>query len=42
MPNNSTITLPGYTDLDLPENPGYTFAGWNTQADGSGTTFKTG
>lgn len=39
MPNNSTITLPGYTDLDLPENPGYTFAGWNTQADGSGTTY---
>ena len=42
MPNNSTITLPGYTDLDLPENPGYTFAEWNTQADGSGTTFKSG
>lgn len=42
MPNNSTITLPGYTDLDLPENPGYTFAGWNTQADGWGTTFKSG
>ena len=42
MPNNSTITLPGYTDLDLPENPGYTFAGWNTQADGLGTTFKSG
>lgn len=42
MPNNSTITLPGYTDLDLPENPGYTFAGWNTQADGSGMTFRTG
>lgn len=42
MPNNSTITLPGYTDLGLPENPGYTFAGWNTQADGSGTTFKSG
>ncbi len=42
MPNNSTITLPGYTGLDLPENPGYTFAGWNTQADGSGTTFKSG
>ena len=39
MPNNSTITLPGYTDLDLPENPGYTFAGWNTQADGLGTTY---
>lgn len=39
MPNNSTITLPGYTDLGLPENPGYTFAGWNTQADGSGTTY---
>lgn len=42
MPNNSTITLPGYTDLGLPENQGYTFAGWNTQADGSGTTFKSG
>ena len=40
MPNNSTITLPGYTDLGLPENPGYTFAGWNTQADGSGTTYQ--
>lgn len=42
MPNNSTITLPGYTDLDLPENPGYTFAGWNTQADGSGTKYMPG
>lgn len=40
MPNNSTITLPGYTDLGLPENQGYTFAGWNTQADGSGTTYQ--
>lgn len=42
MPNNSKITLPRYTDRDLPENPGYTFAGWNTQADGSGTTFESG
>ena len=42
MPNNSTITLPGYTDLDLPENQGYTFAGWNTQANGSGTTYMPG
>ena len=42
MPNNSKITLPRYTDRDLPENPGYTFAGWNTQADGSGMTFRTG
>ena len=42
MPNNSTITLPGYTDRDLPENPGYTFAGWNTQANGSGTTYQPG
>ena len=40
MPNNSKITLPGYTDLDLPENPGYTFAGWNTQANGLGTTYQ--
>lgn len=42
MPNNSTIPLLGYTDLDLPENPGYTFAGWNTQANGSGTTYMPG
>ena len=42
MPNNSTITLPGYTGLGLPENPGYTFAGWNTQANGSGMTFRPG
>lgn len=42
MPNNSTIKLPGYTDLGLPENQGYTFAGWNTQADGSGTTYMPG
>ena len=42
MPNNSTITLPGYTGLGLPENPGYTFAGWNTQADGLGTTYMPG
>lgn len=42
MPNNSTITLPGYTDLGLPGNPGYTFAGWNTQADGSGTKYMPG
>lgn len=39
MPNNSTITLPGYTGLGLPENQGYTFAGWNTQADGLGKTY---
>lgn len=42
MPNNSKITLPGYTGLGLPENPGYTFAGWNTQADGFGTTYQPG
>lgn len=42
MPNNSTITLPGYTDLGLPENQGYTFAGWNTQANGSGTKYMPG
>lgn len=42
MPNNSTIPLLGYTDLDLPENPGYTFAGWNTQANGLGTTYMPG
>ena len=42
MPNNSTIPLPGYTGLGLPENPGYTFAGWNTQADGLGKTYQPG
>lgn len=42
MPNNSRITLPGYTGLGLPENPGYTFAGWNTQANGLGMTFRPG
>lgn len=42
MPNNSTITLPGYTGLGLPENQGYTFAGWNTQANGSGTKYMPG
>ena len=42
MPNNSKITLPGYTGLGLPENPGYTFAGWNTQANGSGMKFRPG
>lgn len=42
MPNNSKITLPGYTGLGLPENPGYTFAGWNTQANGLGMTFRPG
>ena len=42
MPNNSRITLPGYTGLGLPENPGYTFTGWNTQANGLGMTFRPG
>ena len=40
--NNSTITLLGYTDLGLSEKPGYTFVRWNTQANGSGMTFRPG
>ena len=40
--NNSTFTVAAYTALKLPENPNHTFVGWNTKADGSGTTYQPG
>ena len=35
--NNATVTLKG---KDTFTRSGYTFSGWNTQADGKGTSFK--
>lgn len=40
--NNSKITVEAYNALSLPERTGYSFAGWNTQADGTGSTFAAG
>lgn len=40
--NNSKITVEAYNALSLPERTGYSFAGWNTQADGTGTKFSAG
>lgn len=38
--NNARITVADYTTLGLPARTGYTFAGWNTEADGTGTKFN--
>lgn len=40
--NNSKITVEAYNALSLPERTGYSFAGWNTKADGTGSTFAAG
>ena len=40
--NNSKITVADYTTLGLPARTGYTFAGWNTKDDGTGTRFAAG
>ena len=41
--NNGQITVAAYNDtLGLPMREGYTFAGWNTEANGSGTKFSAG
>lgn len=41
--NNGQITVAAYDNtLDLPAREGYTFAGWNTEADGTGRTFAAG
>ena len=40
--NNSKITVEAYNALSLPERTGYSFVGWNTQADGTGSTFAAG
>ena len=41
--NNGQITVAAYDNtLGLPARTGYTFAGWNTEADGTGRTFAAG
>lgn len=40
--NNSKITVEAYNALNLPERTGYSFAGWTTEANGSGTKFSAG
>lgn len=40
--NNSKITVEAYNALSLPERTGYSFVGWNTEADGTGRTFAAG
>lgn len=41
--NNGQITVAAYDNtLGLPAREGYTFAGWNTEADGTGRTFAAG
>ena len=37
--NNEKITVMDYSTTALPTREGYTFAGWNTKSDGTGTTF---
>lgn len=39
--NNAKVTLEQFTEL-FPARDGYRFTGWNTQADGSGTSFAAG
>ena len=40
--NNDLITVKTYDDTGLAKREGYTFAGWTTQADGSGLAFEAG
>lgn len=40
--NNARITVEAYNALNLPERTGYSFVGWNTEADGTGRTFAAG
>mgnify|MGYP002538564696 CR=1 FL=1 len=42
IPNNDLITVMTYEETKLPTRKGYTFAGWNTQAKGTGTAFGAG
>ncbi len=42
MPNNKLITVADYSALGLPTHTGYSFTGWNTKADGTGTAFAAG
>ena len=40
--NNGQITVEDYSATGLPARKGYTFAGWTTEANGSGTKFSAG
>lgn len=40
--NNGQITVEDYSATGLPAREGYTFAGWTTEANGSGTKFSAG
>lgn len=40
--NNGQITVEDYSATSLPAREGYTFAGWTTEANGSGTKFSAG
>lgn len=40
--NNSKITVEAYNALNLPERTGYSFVGWTTEANGTGTKFSAG
>lgn len=42
MPNNEQIKVADYSALGLPTHTGYSFTGWNTKADGTGTAFAAG
>ena len=42
LANNEKITVMGYSATDLPDREGYTFAGWNTNPNGTGDTFAAG
>ena len=43
MPNNERIEVADYNSaLGLPDRVGYSFTGWNTEADGNGTAFAAG
>ncbi len=40
--NNGLVTVLGYDTKKLPERKGYSFLGWNTEADGTGDTYAEG
>ena len=42
IPNNGLITVKTYDETGLAKREGYTFAGWNTKADGTGDMFEAG
>ena len=40
--NNGLVTVKSYAETQLPARTGYSFAGWNTKADGSGDDYAAG